>query len=97
MTFDVKYVLEESQIELPYIYYIGYNVVLETNGEEIKLDTFETEKGFVGIKVPVLEEGKIKVEYTGTTVMNLSGFISVIGVCVFVGMCVNNKNRGDKK
>lgn len=91
MTFDVKYVLEESEIELPYIYYIGYNVTLETNGEKTKLDTFETEKGFVGIKVPILEEGKIEVEYTGTTIMNLSGFISVIGVCVLIGICIKDK------
>lgn len=93
MTFDVKYVLEESQIELPYIYYIGYNVTLETNGEKTKLETFETEKGFVGIKVPIVEEGKIEVEYTGTTIMNLSGFISVIGVCVFIGICIKDKKH----
>lgn len=91
MTFNVKYLLEESQIELPYIYYIGYNVTLETNGEKTKLETFETEKGFVGIKVPILEEGKIEVEYTGTTIMNLSAFLSVIGVCALIGICIKDK------
>lgn len=91
MNFDVKYVLEESEIELPYVYYIGYNVTLEVNGEKTKLETFETEKGFVGIKVPILEQGKVEVKYTGTTIMKLSGFVSVIGICVFIGMCVKNK------
>lgn len=93
MACDVKYVLEETEIELPYIYYIGYNVKLEVNGEEIKLDTFETDKGFVGVKIPILEEGKIKVEYTGTTLMNVSSFISLIGVCMFLGMLIQNKKN----
>lgn len=91
MMFDIKYVLEESQIELPYIYYTGYNVTLEVNGEKKNLETFETEKGFVGIKLPILEEGKIKVEYTGTTIMNLSGFVCLIGICVFIGICIKDK------
>ena len=84
MSFDVNYVLEETQVELPYIYYLGYNVTLEVNGEKQKLETFETDNGFVGIKVPVLENGKIEVKYTGTTIMNLSKMISIIGVCVVI-------------
>jgi len=96
MDFDVKYILEETEIELPYIYYIGYNVILETDGEETKLDTFETEKGFVGIKVPILEEGKIKVEYTGTLIMKVSSFISIIGLCTLIGMCLHHTTLRDK-
>jgi len=91
MTFDIKYVLEESEIELPYIYYIGYEVTLEYNGQKIKLEKYETEKGFVGIKVPILEEGKIEVEYTGAAIMKLSGFISIIGICVLIGICIKDK------
>lgn len=91
MNFTLRYVLEESEIELPYIYYTGYSVTLEYNGRKIDLKTYETEKGFVGIKVPILEEGKVEVKYTGTTIMKLSGFISVIGVCVFIGICVKNR------
>jgi hypothetical protein len=90
MNFDVSYVLEESEIELPYIYYLGYNVTLEYNGEKVKLDTFETDNGFVGVKVPVLESGKIEVKYTGTWLMNFSNFISIIGVCVFIGVLFKN-------
>lgn len=96
MIFDVKYVLEESEIEIPYIYYIGYNVTLEVNGEKTKLETYETEKGFVGVKVPILENGKIEVEYKGTIIMNLSSFISIIGVCVLIGMCCYRTDLEDK-
>lgn len=58
MSFNVKYVLEETEIELPYIYYLGYDVTLKTANEKIKLQTFETNNGFIGIKLPILEEGK---------------------------------------
>lgn len=94
MSFSVKYVLEESEIELPYIYYTGYGVILEANEKKEKLETYETDKGFVGIKLPILEEGKIEVKYTGTTIMKLSGFISVIGLCVLIGICVKNNMYG---
>ena len=87
MTFDVKYVLEESEIELPYIYYTGYSVTLENNGKKVKLEAYETDKGFVGIKVPVLEQGKVEVKYTGTIIMKISSFISVVGVCILIGIC----------
>lgn len=73
-------------IELPYIYYLGYNVTLKTGNEEIKLQTFETDNGFVGVKVPILEEGNIQVKYTGTWLMNVSNFVSLVGVCIFVGI-----------
>lgn len=86
MSFDIKYVLEETEIELPYIYYLGYDVTLKTANEKIKLQTFETDNGFVGIKLPILEEGKIEVKYTGTWIMNVSNFISLIGVCIFIGI-----------
>lgn len=85
MNFKVKYVLEESEIELPYIYYLGYNVTLTTNGKTVKLDTFETDNGFIGIKVPTTEEGKITVKYTRTWVMNISSFISLVGTCLLIG------------
>lgn len=79
-------------IELPYIYYLGYNVTLKTGNEEIKLQTFETDNGFVGVKVPILEEGKIEVKYTGTWLMNIANFVSLVGMCIFVGICLKKFN-----
>lgn len=90
MSFDIKYALEETKIELPYIYYLGYNVTLEYNGEKMNLETFETDNGFVGVKVPILQEGHIEIKYTGTWLMNASNFISVIGVCILIGICFRN-------
>lgn len=91
MSFNVKYVLEETEIELPYIYYLGYDVTLKTANEKIKLQTFETNNGFIGIKLPILEEGKIEVKYTGTWLMNIANFVSVIGICILIGIILKQK------
>lgn len=77
---DISNVTEETEIELPYIYYLGYNVKLENNDQKKTLKTFENENGFVGVKVSDVEEGTLKVEYTGTPIMHISRFISIIGV-----------------
>lgn len=84
MKFDINYVLEETQVELPYIYYLGYSVTLIQDEKEQKLKTYETDNGFVGIYVPVLENAKIEVRYTGTTIMNFSKLISIVGVCFII-------------
>lgn len=88
MSFNID-VNEEAELELPYIYYPGYTAtVKETN---TKLETFETDKGFVGIKVTKLSNTEIKVEYTGTTIMIISKVISILGICVLIIYIIKNK------
>lgn len=70
---------------------MGYDVTLKTANEKIKLKTFETDNGFIGIKLPILEQGKVEVKYTGTWLMNISNFISVIGVCILIGIILKQK------
>lgn len=72
---------------------MGYDVTLKTANEKIKLETFETDNGFIGIKLPILEQGKVEVKYTGTWLMNISNFISVIGVCILIGIILKQKNQ----
>ena len=72
-------------LELPYIYYLGYTVEIETNGVIQKLETFESENGFVAISLPesVLstdDEVTVTVEYTGTTLMKITYIISILSV-----------------
>lgn len=78
---------------MPYIYYLGYDVTLKTSNKEIKLETFETDNGFVGVRLPILEEGKVEVKYTGTLVMNVANFISLVGVCLLIGIILKNRNQ----
>lgn len=76
-------ILENNTIfELPYIYYPGYEVRLDGI---ICDDTFETENGFLGVKLPKDENVKLEVEYTGTKLM---GFSTVLSIISFIAFCV---------
>ena len=72
-------------LELPYIYYLGYTAETEINGKIQKLETFESENGFVAICLPnsvfSTDDGvTVTVEYTGTTLMKITYIISVLSV-----------------
>lgn len=78
MTFNVSNIEENTTLELPYIYYLGYNIQIEQNGQILTLETFESSNGFVAVNLPNTEDGKITVKYTGTTIMQISYIVSII-------------------
>ena len=81
-------------LELPYIYYPGYQVILQKeDGSKVELKTLETENGFVGVEIPVLEKATVQVQYTGTWIMKVSAVISFIGLCVLVGLKIKCSSR----
>ena len=89
MTFNVSNIEENTTLELPYIYYLGYNIQIEQNGQILTLETFESSNGFVAVNLSNTEGGKITVKYTGTTIMQISYIISIatfisIVVCLIV-------------
>lgn len=90
---ELSYVLEETKLELPYIYYLGYEVTLKQNGKTTKLDTYETENGFVGVTIPVLENANLQVHYEGTFVMKVSLGLSVLGVIALFAMNVIERRK----
>lgn len=71
---------ENAKIELPYIYYPGYEVRLDG----IIQNTYETENGFLGCTLEKNESGNLEVEYTGTKIMFFSKIISSISFIVFL-------------
>ena len=70
-TFD-----EETVLELPYIYYPGYEITLD--GMHIR--SFETENGMLGIHLNTKEETLLEVKYSGTSTMKTSLLISFAGI-----------------
>lgn len=86
---------EYLEIELPYIYYIGYNVeYTDEEGNIKKLDTYESDNGFLCVKVPN-KNLTIKVRYTGTVLMKVAYFISlitIISIAVISSKKVKSKN-----
>lgn len=71
---------EKVVLELPYLYYLGYTVKLDG----VPLNTFETEKGFLGSKIDENEVGTLEVKYTGTRMMNFTKIISFVTFMVFL-------------
>ena len=84
MEFKVSDVEENTEIELPYIYYLGYSVeITNDSGETQNIDTFESDNGFVAIKLPETAV-KVTVKYEGTLLMKISYVISFVTLIGFI-------------
>ncbi len=75
-TYDAEYTI----LELPYIYYPGYEVRLDG----MIAQSFETENGFLGTIMGKEDEADLEVNYTGTKAMFISNIISVISGITFL-------------
>ena len=75
---------ENVKLELPYIYYPGYAVTLQTETQKYNIETYETENGFVGIDISEGTKGELEVIYTGTKLMLIAKIISIISIIVLV-------------
>ncbi len=81
----IKDVTKGTELELPYLFYPGYTVSLQYEDLEVILETTESDYGFLKIVMPDdIEEGKIIVEYTATTLDKVAYIISPIAIIVFV-------------
>ena len=78
MTFEIKNTEKDTILELPYIYYLGYEVAFENNNEKAILKTEESDNGFLQIKLDEINNGKITVRYTGTIIMKISAIVSFV-------------------
>ena len=89
MSFQVENVTTNTEIELPYIYYLGYDVtVVEANGKKQKIDTYESERGFVQISLSQGISGKIEIKYTGTTIIKISYIVSIVTFVGLIGLLI---------
>lgn len=78
---------EQTKIELPYIYYLGYKVEIKTQTETLQLETYESDYGFLEVTIPNNIQGKLTVEYDGTSIMKITKLISAIGVVGLIIYC----------
>lgn len=97
---------DDTIIELPYLYYLGYEVICYNNNQiqykesysinVQKLQSFESENGFLAINVP---EGDITVivKYTGTIAMRIAYYISsmtmVSIIVIFTKKLIKNHSK----
>ena len=102
MEFTVSDIEENTVIELPYIFYLGYKVeITNVEGETFEINTFESDNGFVAVNLPETAT-KVNVKYEGTVLMKVLyviSFATVIGVLlIYLLLLVNNlKNKYDRK
>ncbi|MFR2534937.1 MAG: 6-pyruvoyl-tetrahydropterin synthase-related protein [Clostridia bacterium] len=76
---------EGTVLELPYIFYPGYQVYLKIGETNYALETKESENGFIAITLPQeVLQGKIEVSYTGTLLTKITYIISAVGT--FIGI-----------
>lgn len=94
LTFLIKNAKQGTVLELPYLYYPGYEVIMKTNESESKLEVFESEYGFVTIKIPkYTEHAEISVKYKGTMLEKLSFVISLITIVIFITYIIYSKRK----
>lgn len=85
MTIQVNNISENTILELPYIYYLGYDVsIIRNDGKVEKLTTSESDNGFIQIQLNEAQEGTITVKYTGTVIMKVSTIISILAFTIFI-------------
>jgi len=87
-------VVEETKIELPYIYYLGYEVILNSNGQKINLEVYETENGFLGVTIPTLEYGSLTVKYEGTIIMKVTAVLSILTLGILIWKIYKKEKDG---
>lgn len=85
----------ETIIELPRIYYLGYEAILTENGNNKKLDLYMNDKGFIETKIN--SNGILILKYKGTKEMQLANvvsFINLLGILgyVLIGYMKKKKN-----
>ncbi len=92
MTFEVNNIKDNVTIELPYIYYLGYNATLtDKEGNVSELQIQESDNGFCMIEIKDIERGTINVTYEGTTLMKISYVSTLAGIIIL--LCIACKNQ----
>ena len=77
LTAKIEVLDENTLIELPYVYYPGYQVTIDGS----RVSTFESKNGFLAIGLGELSKADLKVEYVGS---NITKTLSVVSTLIFV-------------
>lgn len=78
----------EATIELPRIYYLGYDAeIINENGDKVKLELYMNDKGFIETKIN--SNGTLILKYTGTTankVANIISLVTLLGIATYISI-----------
>lgn len=77
-------------IELPRLYYLGYQITLKDNKGKIKkIDYYENKYGFIELNLE--DNGNIEVDYVGTAASKIANYISII--TTMISIVILNKSK----
>lgn len=81
-------------LEFPYYYYPGYTVTVDKQGKISKIDTMESENGFLAIEISEnIENAKLEVKYEGTTITKISYIVSGVSLIAFISYIIYEKKK----
>lgn len=91
----MQFIVEDNtsgiEVELPYIYYLGYDI--KTNENNIKYE--ESDNGFIKINIPKDYNGLIKINYKGTKLEKIAFTISIISAICFIVYIFYEKRKSN--
>ena len=100
LTFDISNAENDTYLELPYLFYKGYEVLYTPYNSSVteKSPIEESEHGLVQIKVDSNISGNIKVSYHATLLHKICIAISAITITIYiiyliVSYVINKKNK----
>lgn len=91
LSFDIT-ALSDAVIELPYLYYLGYRIALQSGDHAVYLAPRESDKGFVSFAVPAGTKGSVYAEYQSTVLTRTACILSLFSFLLFIPY-VRYKNR----
>lgn len=98
LDFKIKNAKIGTELELPFLFYPGYKVVLEDENKTQRLNTQESNCGFLLITIPEnITEGKIIVNYTGTVLEKVAYAISAVSVTIFIAYIIKLRKNCKKE
>ena len=98
LDFDISNVSDNTSLELPYLFYKGYQVTYTpSDGSEAKkLDVTESENGFVQVNIDSSMNGHIQVAYHATTLYKICFVISMVTMIAYIIYLIIRKVRTKK-
>lgn len=74
-----------TKLELPYLFYPGYTVLIKEDSNNYYPPLFETENGMIGVQIDKdIENAEVFVKFTGTRVMMISYILTAIGLILTI-------------
>lgn len=94
---NLSNVSEGTILELPYLYYLGYNATITYDNSTEVLKITESNNGFLSVKIPECKNAIINIKYTGTILERVSYIISIIGIIIFLLYIIKEGKVNDRE